>query len=454
MAAALFPSPSLDSGADSLEEWSGCNSPSSYNTNASSVDEDASSASSLDVGEAHRPTVAVIGVGYVGEHLVQVFSSHYPVVGYDVSPKRIEYLKKEHLSSGSDRKITFTTSESDLQNASYFLVSVPTLVQADGEVNLAHLRSAINTVSRNARAGSTVVIESSVAIGMTRELLGPLAVAQGLFVGMSPERVDPGRVSPPARSIPKVVSGLDDLVPGSLDRVVRLYSMVFERVVKVSKPEVAEMTKLYENCQRMMAIAFANEMADACVPHGIDPFEVAATAATKPFGYLPIVPSLGVGGHCIPVNPYYLFSNSEFPLLRAATEKMNQRPQEIANRLLESLGGRAVLFRAPLDLRPRVLVAGMGFKAGQSQIVNSPAVKFASALAESGKVDVMFVDPLIEQAAVPNVPRLDEKYWNKEVLESFDIVVVAIQQTGINLGVLDELRHTKVENWCKTVIVC
>ncbi len=458
---------SLNKQADPIEEWSGINSPtssktdtsssdedtSSEKTDASSIDEDASSVSSFDMAEGRRPTVAVIGVGYIGERLVEIFSSQYPVVGYDVSPGRVEHLKQKHLSLGSRRMITFTTSESDVQNASYFLVSVPTLLHANGEINLAHLSSAIDIISRNARAGSTVVIESSVAIGMTRRLLGPLASTQGLFVGMSPERVDPGRVSPPTRSIPKVVSGLDDLVPGSLDRVARLYSTVFERVVKVSKPEVAEMTKLYENCQRMMAIAYANEMADACISHGIDPFEVAAAAATKPFGYLPITPSLGVGGHCIPANPHYLFSNSEFPLLRAATDKMAQRPQEIATRLMQSLEGKAVLFRAPFNLRPRVLVAGMGFKAGQSHIANSPAVKLATALAESGKVDVMFVDPLVEQAAVPHVPRLDEKHWNKEVLESFDSVIAAIRQDGLDFRVLDELRHAKVENWCKTVVV-
>jgi len=447
---------SLSKQAGLSGDWSGPSTPLSANTQPSSVDEDASSHSSADLSpaEARRPLVAVIGVGYVGEHLVEVFSSHYPVVGYDVSEKRVAFLKQRHTESGNPQaKVVFTCNEADLSEASYFLVSVPTLLQSNGEVNLTHLKSAIATVSRNARPGSTVVIESSVAIGMTRALLGPLALSQGLFVGMSPERVDPGRVSPPAKSIPKVVSGLDDLVPGSLDRVARLYSMVFERVVKVSKPEVAEMTKLYENCQRMMAIAYANEMADACIPHGIDPFEVAAAAATKPFGYLPINPSIGIGGHCIPVNPFYLFSNCDFPLLRAATEKMAQRPLEIADRLLQSLGEKQVLFSAPHNLRPRVLVAGMGFKAGQSHIVNSPGVKLAMALAASGKVDVMFVDPLVEQSAVPGVPRLHEKHWTRSILDSFDSIVIATRPPGIDFDVLDELRQAKVENWCKTVLI-
>jgi len=265
------------------------------------------------------------------------------------------------------------------------------------------------------------------------------------------QRVDPGRVSPPARSIPKVVSGLDDVVPGSLDRIARLYSMVFDNVVKVSRPEVAEMTKLYENCQRMVAIAYGNEMADACIPHGIDPFEVAAAAATKPFGYLPITPSLGVGGHCIPVNPFYLFSNCDFPLLRAATEKMLSRPSVMAQRILDSLTKNHVLFTEAVGVRPRVLVVGMGFKAGQSHVVNSPGAQLALALADSDKADVMFADPLVTQDAVPQIPRLDQQYWAPQVLDMFDTVVVATRQPGLDLRVLSELRRAHVEDWCRIV---
>ncbi|CAM1501393.1 Fc.00g105550.m01.CDS01 [Cosmosporella sp. VM-42] len=166
--------------------------------------------------------------------------------------------------------------------------------------------------------------------GLTRELLGPIAHSRGLFAGMSPERIDPGRIEPRMRSIPKVVSGLDNVVPGSLEAITRLYSRVFNHIMSVSKPEVAEITKLYKNCQHMMCIAYVNEMADACIGLGIDLFEVYKVAATKPFGYMAFDPSLGVGGHCIPVNLYYLLSNSEFPLLEAAAERMNTRPARIA----------------------------------------------------------------------------------------------------------------------------
>jgi nucleotide sugar dehydrogenase len=239
------------------------------------------------------------------------------------------------------------------------------------------------------------------------------------------------------QSIPKVISGLEDVVPGSLAAITRLYGPVFQKLVQVSRPEVAEMMKLYENCQRMMCIAFANEMADACRQKGIDPFEVSGAAATKPFGYMPFMPSLGVGGHCIPVNPYYLLANNDFPLLKAATEKMWARPTEIARRALDTAGCNA-----------RILVVGIGFKRGQSVLSNSPGLELLKALSMSQDVNVMFADALVKQAAVPQVPRLDDCDWNKETLETFDMIIVSFKQTGMDFGVLETLEGVKIEMWC------
>jgi nucleotide sugar dehydrogenase len=248
-------------------------------------------------------------------------------------------------------------------------------------------------------------------------------------------------------SIPKVISGLDDIVPGSLDSITRLYSPIFNTIAPVSKPEVAEMMKLYENCQRMMCIAYANEMADACIPHDIDPYEVCSAAATKPFGYMPFTPSLGVGGHCIPVNPYYLLSNNSFPLLQAATEKMWRRPAMIAQRALETLyQENAHVFG---HRKPRVLVVGIGFKPGQSNLSNSPGLELAKCLVMSEKVDVSFADPLVKQSAIPQIPRLDDKDWTKETLETFDIIIVAFRQIDMNFSVLEDLRGVLVEKWCR-----
>ncbi|KAF7557786.1 hypothetical protein G7Z17_g424 [Cylindrodendrum hubeiense] len=394
------------------------------------------------VAPEDEPVVAVIGVGYVGTHLVSSFSSQYQVIGFDVSERRIHDLQKEFKGN---KNVRFSRDQSDLISATHFLISVPTLLRPDKTIDSSYLCDALKMVGRVARRGSTVVIESSVAVGMTRQLLGPVAMARGLFAGMSPERVDPGRTEPPVKSIPKIISGLDDILPGSLDAINRIYSTIFDNVVTVSKSEVAEMMKLYENCQRMVCIAYANEMADACIPHGIDPYEVCAAASTKPFGYMPYAPGLGVGGHCIPVNPFYLLSNSNFPLLEACSVAMNNRPAKLAQRLLASLPQE----RMSSNRAPHILVVGMGFKAGQSQLDNSPGVDLARSLAVSGAVKLTWADSLVKQEAIPQIPRLGDELWNKRFLETFDVIVVAMKQHKMDFDLLNKLEGVRVESWCR-----
>jgi nucleotide sugar dehydrogenase len=236
---------------------------------------------------------------------------------------------------------------------------------------------------------------------------------------------------------------LDDIVPGSLDAITRVYSTIFDTIVPVSKPEVAEMMKLYENCQRMIGIAYANEMADACIPHDIDPYEVCEVASTKPFGYMPYTPSVGVGGHCIPINPFYLLSNSHFPLLECATLAMQSRPSRLAQRVLRTLRQRVV------SRTPRVLVVGVGFKAGQSQIDNSPGAELVRSLTVSREVEVCWADALVKQEVFPQVHRLPNEDWRRDVLETFDIIVVASRQPGLRFDLLDELEDVEVERWCQ-----
>ncbi|KAI1134891.1 nucleotide sugar dehydrogenase [Hypoxylon sp. FL0543] len=444
------------------------------------------------ISKDEEPLVAIIGCGYVGSQLISCFSNQYDVIGFDVSKEQLQKLRKEY--EGNDR-VAFTLDTRDLAKATHFLISVPTLLKADKTIDTSYIKSALANIRRYARGGSTVVIESSVAVGMTRQLLGPLAEEKGFFAGMSPERVDPGRTDPPMKSIPKVLSGLDDVTPGSLDAITRLYSRVFDAIVPVSTPETAEMTKLYENCQRMVAITYANEMADACKGHGIDPYEVCKAASTKPFGYTPFSPGLGVGGHCIPINPYYLLANNSFPLLKFATETTWQRPEKIGQRALDTLfqeesqdsNGRIRETREcmsneglyisnklsfaqakkvghteshpdniPLSrssrqadgVRPRVLVVGVGFKAGQSHLSNSPGLRLIQTLADSGRVDVMFADALVEQSAIPHIPRLEMDEWNKESLEGFDMIIVAFKQPGMDFKVLEEVKGARIEMWC------
>lgn len=393
--------------------------------------------------QALKSVVAVIGVGYVGYQLVTAFANVYRVVAYDVDQRRLNQLKETETNAN----IHYTSNPNDIAKATHFLISVPTRLHHDNTVDTQHLESAISLVAEYAKAGSTVIIESSVAVGMTRQLIKDVMLAKGLKAGMSPERVDPGRISPAFETIPKIISGLDDITPGSLVSIHELYQEIFEHLVHVSSPEVAEMTKLYENCQRMVCIAHANEMADACHAIGINALEVSAAAASKPFGYQPYSPGLGVGGHCIPVNPYYLLMNSEFPLLQAATEKMAERPARMGDRVMRKYLRQCKLAEGR-DLRTRVLVVGVGFKRGQSVLSNSPALSLVRHLLSEWEAYVAFADPLVSAEAVSFVPRLDEKtQWTKKGLEEFDIIMVAVDQVGLDLAVLDGLNGVMVENF-------
>jgi len=398
---------------------------------------------STSASSATRQLIAVIGVGYVGLELAIAFGKTHNVIGFDVDQNRL----KDVGPGLRNQTIYLTSNPSDIAEATYFLICVPTLLR-EGSVDASPLRSAINLVTECARTGSTVIIESSVAVGTSRSLLKDIIGPKCLKAGMSPERADPGREFPVLKDIPKIISAFDDIMPGSLQSIKNLYGGVFHHLVPVSSPEVAEMAKLYENCQRMVCIAFANEMADACHSFGINAGEVSTAAATKPFGYQPYSPSLGVGGHCIPVNPHYLLSGFTWPLLQSATEKMSTRPATLANQVMSEFYHRKGHQDRPLD-NVRVLVVGASFKRGQSSISNSPSVALMRHLQTYWKVNVEFVDPLVPQKTLADVPKLDEATrWNSESLrEAFHIIIVAISQPGLDYEVMKKLDGVMIEDF-------
>lgn len=260
--------------------------------------------------------------------------------------------------------------------------------------------------------------------------------------------MDPGRKFPAFQSIPKIISGIDS---PSLTAVHQLYGRVFDHLIPVSSLEAAEMTKLYENCQRMVCAAYANEMADACASLGIDEWEVSRAAASKPFGYQPFWPGPGVGGPCIPVNPYYLLKTCNMPILQHATETSWRRPSEIVGRLMRLLENKRGMTgaRRPLsDLKMRVLVVGVGFKRGQSMLHNSPGVAAIQCLLGTYDLDVEFADPLVDQTALAYVPKLNTSVdWNKNSLEEFAGILVTVDQVGLDMNLLDLLEGVIVHNY-------
>lgn len=360
--------------------------------------------------------VGIVGVGYVGVHLVEVFSSKFDVVGFDVSEARVNFLKE---SMSSFDRILFTTNAEELSSCDLICISVPTLLNMDNSINDQHLKSAVSTVQEFAKPGCTIVMESSVHVGMTRKLLGHL-LDKNLNVGFSPERVDPGRIDPPCHKIPKIVSGINEQ---SLDRIKYFYGSVFKTIVPVSTMETAEMCKLYENCFRMINIAYANEGADACLRLKIDPHEMIAACSTKPFGFTPFYPGLGVGGHCIPVNPYYLAVNCDFPLLRFATHTTVDRPAKKASEIV-SLNPCANTY----------LVVGLAFKKGESLTTNSPGLAFATALKNNHDKRVYGLDPVVQKGEIDCIT-FDEA-MKKIKSKDIDIVCVAMKQTLIDYELL------------------
>jgi nucleotide sugar dehydrogenase len=383
--------------------------------------------------------VCIVGVGYVGESLLTEFAKQFDTIGYDVSEERIQSLQSKHLASSA----SFTTNASHLSRGTHFLVAVPTPLREDMMPDLHCLASALQTVFLYAQSGSCIVIESSIPVGTTRRMLGPFK--DRYHCGMSPERIDPGRATPSARQIPKVISGL---TPRAVKKIATLYGAVYETIVPVSKPEVAEMTKLYENCYRMVNIAYVNEVSDACLAHGIDPHEMIGAASTKPFGFQPFYPGLGVGGHCIPVNPFYLIHNNRrMRVLELATSLMLQRPVQQAARF-----HRLCLNHSPTrpegEVRqPRILVVGLGFKAGHASTDGSPAIEFAQRLFEIGCERLAFYDPSKEQDT-PWMEKLDAQSWNSQYVDvKFDGVAICNAHASIDLGAIGELQAALVRRY-------
>lgn len=350
--------------------------------------------------------VCVIGVGFVGEHLVNIFKSKYHVVGVDISQKRIDQLKLKY----NDNNVHFQANYENLNECNVFIISVPTLVDNNKNIDVTYLHDVKQNLLSIAQPNSLIVIESSVYVGATRELFGEF-IDKNILVAFSPERVDPGRSQPPYEDIPKIVSGLTD---ESLLACKNVYEHVFNNIVTVSTTECAEMCKLYENCFRMINIAYVNEISDMCSQLDINVHEMINASSTKPFGFMPFYPGVGVGGHCIPVNPYYLFKNGNLPLLYFSTLTMERRPYQKAKQIVQMYPNAE-----------RILVIGIGFKKGESVVTNSPSYELVKALFKYGK-NVKVYDPFL----LKETPALDINIINQTQLfdsdymsKTFDLII-------------------------------
>jgi UDP-N-acetyl-D-glucosamine dehydrogenase len=310
------------------------------------------------------------------------------------------------------------------------LICVPTPLGAHREPDLSYVKMTAEAVAKRLRRGQLVVLESTTYPGTTREQLLPLLEESGLAAGsdfalaFSPERVDPGRTDHTLRTTPKIVGGLTEACG---DRAVALYERVCDDVVRVRTPEVAEMAKLLENIFRSVNIALVNELAILADRMGIDIWEVVDAAATKPYGFMRFEPGPGMGGHCLPVDPFYLsWRAREFDLTTEFIElagKVNQHmPYHCVERIVRALNeaGRAVR-------GARVALLGVSYKAGTADVRESPALKIVSLLQDLG-ADVVYHD-----AFVPELTAFELRSQPlAEALEGADLGVIVTAHPGID----------------------
>jgi UDP-N-acetyl-D-glucosamine dehydrogenase len=355
--------------------------------------------------------VGIIGLGYVGLPLATAFAeAGHDVIGVDVDQRRVERLRRsdsdvEDVSSERLRAIverfTATTEHEHLGSCDAVLICVPTPLANQREPDLTYVLDATRAIQRVLQKGQLVVLESTTYPGTTRERLVPILEESGLTAGtdfhlaFSPERVDPGRTDYTIRNTPKIVGGLTE---ACTERAAALYREVCDEVVTLSTPEAAELSKLLENIFRSVNIALVNELAQLCDRMDIDVWEVLDAAATKPFGYMRFDPGPGMGGHCLPVDPFYLAFKArehDFPTeFIELAGKINQaQPHFCVEKLQRALNDVGKPVKGA-----NVLLLGVSYKAGVGDLREAPALKIARLVLELGG-EIAYHDPHVPEVA-------------------------------------------------------
>ena len=386
--------------------------------------------------------VGVIGLGYVGLPLAVAFAeAGHEVAGLDVDSRVVEGLAagRSQVEDVSDRalranaeRLEVSTHPEVLAGCDAVLICVPTPLANQREPDLSYIVEAGHALAGVLREGAVVVLESTTYPGTTQERLLPILEESGFAAGrdfhlaFSPERIDPGRTDYTIRTTPKVVGGLTD---ACTERARQVYAEVCDRVVTVSTPEAAEMTKLLENIFRSVNIALVNELSVLCDRMGIDVWEVIDAASTKPYGFMRFDPGPGMGGHCLPVDPFYLaFKAREYDFPAEFVElagKVNQhQPHYCVERIVRTLNDAGKPARGS-----RILLLGVSYKAGVGDTREAPSLKIAYLLRALG-AEVTYHDPHVPALAELDLTCLDLG----EALASCDIACVVTAHREVDYG--------------------
>jgi UDP-N-acetyl-D-glucosamine dehydrogenase len=399
------------------------------------------------------PTVAVLGMGYVGlPTSLALREAGFPVLGVDISARRLAAIRsgavdlldrdRPRLAEAMDSGLLgLTTNAARLEHADAVIIAVPTPVDDELNPDLRAVRSACAAAVENARAGQVLILTSTTYVGTTRDLLvEPLrergfAIGVDIHVAFAPERINPGDALWEQAAVPRVLGGV---TTACADAATRVLAPTASKLHRVSSVEAAELTKLQENTFRAVNLAFANEMAAAARFYGVDPVEIVDAAATKPYGYLAHYPGPGVGGHCIPVDPYYLLAplraaGIATPVVEHAMAGVAGRPAQVADRALAVTAERGIA-----DSDARVLLVGVAYKPGVEDHRESPALQIAARLAERG-AQVSYHDPLIASVEIEGVGALESVAAVDAA--DYDLVVTAVVHPGHSYEFLADVEH-------------
>jgi UDP-N-acetyl-D-glucosamine dehydrogenase len=409
-------------------------------------------------------TVGIIGMGYIGLPLMLAATAkRFRVLGFDIDAPKVEGLNQgrsplrhipeaDILAARTANLFAATGDFGRLGEADIIVICVPTPLGKDREPDLSFVTNTANSIARRLRAGQLVILESTTYPGTTAEVVGPILAATGLepgadfFLAYSPEREDPGNTQYSTARIPKVI-GADD--PAALAAARAFYGAFVERVVPVSSAKTAEAVKLTENVFRAVNIALVNELKVIYAKMGIDIFEVIAAAKTKPFGYMPFYPGPGLGGHCVPIDPFYLsWRARQFGIgtrfVELAGEINADMPKYVVDRVaavLQSERGRELA-------GAKILIVGVAYKRDVADIRESPALVIIELMQQRGAT-VDYYDPLVD--TIPKTRNhsglagMASIAWDEAAIARYDAVVIIVDHTAIDWVALAKAAHLIVD---------
>jgi len=397
-----------------------------------------------DKFSAKQAHLGVIGLGYVGLPLaVSYAKAGFRVIGIERSEAKVAALKRGEsyvidvpaaevagmLASGN---LTVTSDASVLAEVDSVNICVPTPLSKTRDPDISYIQDAVEMIGPRLHPGMLIILESTTYPGTTEEVILPILTRGGLeagkdfFLAFSPERVDPGNPTFQTTNIPKVVGGI---TPACTEVASALYNQVMDQVVPVTSARVAETVKLLENTFRSVNIGLVNEIALMCNYMDIDVWEVIDAAATKPFGYMPFYPGPGLGGHCIPIDPFYLswkakLAGSEARFIELAGQINSSMPEHVVRKVTALLN----LQRKPVN-GSRLLVVGVAYKGGIDDTRESPALDIMELLKQAG-ADVWWYDPQVESLpAGLDLAKLT--VWSPKHLQEFDLAVIVTAHPGV-----------------------